>query len=97
MPIEIRKAIAVVSAFALLAAACGDDDGDGFSAEIRDSYLETCETSFDTASCECAIKGIERAFSEEEFIRFAIEATEEPPAEFIEIPLACIGEADFGG
>ena len=94
---KIRKVIAVVFAFALMAAACGDDDGDGFSAEIRNSYLEGCQTEQNAEFCECTIDEIESMFSEEEFIRFAIEATEEPPAEFIEIAFACIGEADFGG
>jgi len=95
---KIRKAIAIVFAFALVAVACGDDDSGGqFSSEIRDSYLEGCETEQNTAFCECTITEIEKKFSEEEFIKFAIEATEEAPEEFIEIAFACLGEADLGG
>ncbi len=95
---KIRKAIAIVFAFALIAVACGDDDGgDGFSSEIRDSYLEGCETEQNAAFCECTFDEIAKTFSEEEFIRFAIEATEEAPEEFLEIVFACLGEADLGG
>lgn len=95
---KIRRLIALVFAFALVVAACGDDDGGGgFSSEIRSSYLEGCETSQNAAFCECTIDEIENRFSEEEFIRFAIDATEEPPEEFIEIAFACLGEADLGG
>ena len=94
---KARKLIALVFAFALIAAACGDDGGGRFSSEIRDSYLEGCETEQNTAFCECTITEIEKRFSEEEFIRFAIEATGEAPEEFIEIAFACLGEADLGG
>lgn len=96
----IRKVIALVFAFALVAAACGDDDGGSsgqFSSAIRDSYLEGCQGEQNEAFCECTITEIEKQFSEEEFIRFAIEATEEPPQEFIDIAFACLGEADLGG
>ena len=95
---KIRRAIAIVFAFALIAVACGDDDtGGGFSSEIRDSYLEGCETEQNVEFCECTINEIEKRFSEAEFIRFAIEATEEPPEEFIQVAFACLGEADLGG
>jgi len=95
---KIRKAVAIVFAFALIAVACGDDDGgNGFSSEIRSSYLEGCQSEQNAAFCECTIDEIEKKFSEEDFIRFAIEATEEPPEEFIEIAFACLGEADLGG
>ena len=95
---KIRKAVAIVFAFALIAVACGDDDGgNGFSSEIRSSYLDGCQSEQNAAFCECTIDEIEKKFSEEDFIRFAIEATEEPPEEFIEIAFACLGEADLGG
>ena len=95
---RIRRAVAIVFAFALIAVACGDDDnGGGFGSEIRDSYLEGCETQQNTEFCECTINEIEKRFSEAEFIRFAIEATEEPPEEFIQVAFACLGEADLGG
>lgn len=93
---KIRKLIAIVFAFALIAVACGDDDGgSGYSSEIRDAYLAGCEAEApDSDFCECTINEIEKKFSEEEFIRFAIEATEEPPEEFIEIAFACLGELE---
>ncbi len=95
---RIRRVVAIVFAFALIAVACGDDDGgDGFGSEIRDSYLEGCETEQNAEFCECTLNEIEKRFSEVEFIRFAIEATEEPPEEFIEVAFACLGEADLGG
>ncbi len=97
---KFRTASAMILAFALVAVACGDDDGagsSGFSAEIRTSYLEGCEGEQNEAFCECTIDEIEKRFSEDEFIRFAIEATEEPPEEFIEIAFACLSEADLGG
>ncbi len=93
---KIRKLVAIVFAFALIAVACGDDDGGGrYSSEIRDAYLQGCEAEApDSDFCECTINEIEKKFSEEEFIRFAIEATEEPPEEFIEIAFACLGELE---
>ncbi len=98
---KFRKALAIVFAFALIAVACGDDDDDGgnggFSSQIRDSYLDGCQGEQNAAFCECTFDEIEKRFSEEEFIRFAIEATEEPPDEFIEIAFACLSEADLGG
>lgn len=97
---KIRKALAIVLTFALVAVACGDDDGGntgGFSSQIRDSYLDGCQGEQNAAFCECTFDEIEKRFSEEEFIRFAIEATEEAPEEFIEIAFACLSEADFGG
>jgi len=96
---RIRKAVAIVFAFALIAVACGDDDGGGgrYSSQIRDSYLEGCETEQNTEFCECTLDEIEKRFSEEEFIRFAIETTEEPPEGFIQAAFACLSEADLGG
>ena len=97
---RIRKVIAIVFAFALIAAACGDDDGGGgrFSSEIRDSYLAGCEAESPGGNfCECTMQEIEKRFSEEEFIAFAIEATEDAPEEFIEIAFACLDELDLGG
>lgn len=102
---KIRKIIAIVFALALVVGACGDDDGgnggDGggqYSQQIRDSYLQGCESSSPGGNfCECSLEEIEKRFTEEEFIRFAIEATEEPPEEFLEVAFACLGELDLGG
>jgi hypothetical protein len=92
--LKIRKLLAIVFAFGLIAVACGDDDGGGgYSAEIRDAYLEGCEAEAPEGNfCRCTLDEIEKKFSQEEFIRFAIEATEDPPEEFIEIAFACLGE-----
>jgi hypothetical protein len=97
---RIRRIAALVFAFALVFVACGDDGdgGGGFSSEIRDSYLAGCESESPGGNfCECTFDEIEKRFSEEEFIRFAIEATEEPPEEFLEIAFACLGELDLDG
>lgn len=94
----VRKVFAALFAFALLAAACGDDDGGGgYSQEIRDGYLEGCTGQQNQEFCECTLNELEKQFSEEEFIKFAIEATEEPPDAFIEIAFACLDSADLGG
>lgn len=94
-----RKFIALVFAFALVLVACGDDGGDGgFSSEVRDSYLAGCEAESPGGEfCECTFNEIEERFTEEEFIRFAIESTEEPPEEFLEVAFACLGELDLEG
>ena len=45
----------------------------------------------------CTLNELEDRYTQEEFFRFAIEASDEPPQDLIEISLACIGEADIGG
>lgn len=90
----------VVTLVAVLAlGACGDDDGTGdrYSDEIRNAYLEGCTGSQNAAFCECTLTELEKRFTQEEFIAFAIEASEEPPDEFVDITLACLSEVDFGG
>lgn len=97
---SVKKILAVLFAVAMIATACGDDDSggrDGFSSEIVDSYMDGCTASQNEAFCQCTLDEIQQRFSEEEFIAFAIEASEEPPEEFIEIAFACLGEADLGG
>jgi hypothetical protein len=87
-----RRFIALFFASALVFVACGG----GFSSEIRDSYLAGCEAESPGGNfCECTFDEIEKRFSEEEFIRFAIESAEEPPEEFIEVAFACLGELDL--
>jgi hypothetical protein len=80
-------------------AACGDDDGTGdrYSDEIRNAYLEGCTTSQNQAFCECTLTELEKRFTQDEFIAFAIEASEEPPDDFVDITLACLSEVDLGG
>ncbi|HEX5631118.1 MAG TPA: hypothetical protein VFY15_05615 [Acidimicrobiia bacterium] len=90
-------ALTVIAVAAL--AACGDDDGTGdrYSPEIRNAYLEGCGGSQNAEFCECTLTELEKRFTQEEFIAFAIEASEEPPEEFVEITLACLSEVDVGG
>lgn len=97
---KARFVAAVVMALALVAGACGDDDGgDGFSPEIRNQYLQGCMTSQNQAFCDCTLDELEKRFTQEEFVRFAIEANETPPDPqiFTEVALACIAEANPGG
>ena len=98
---RFRMIVAALMSLVLFAAACGDDDsgtgGDGYSSQIRDSYIDGCMTEQNRAFCECTMSEIEQRWSEDEFIRFAIETTEETPEEFVEIAFACLGEADLGG
>ena len=95
----IRRIAALVFAFALVFVACGDDGGGGgFSSEIRDSYLAGCESESPGGNfCQCTLDEIEKNFTEDEFIRYAIEQTEEAPEELLEIAFACIGELDLDG
>lgn len=89
-------AMAVIAVVAL--AACGDDDaGQQYSPEIRNAYLEGCTGSQNEAFCECTLTELEKRFTQEEFIAFAIEASEEPPDEFVDITLACLSEVDVDG
>lgn len=102
----------ILIAMAMLATACSDDSpatdtigfgsdsgsgsGAQYSTFIRDSYLEGCGTEQNGAFCECTLTELERIFSEAEFIRFAIESTEEMPDEALEVAFACIDEMEFG-
>ncbi|MBI5157041.1 MAG: hypothetical protein HZA58_03395 [Acidimicrobiia bacterium] len=89
-------AIAVLMVAAL--GACGDDDtptGGGFSATTRSRYMEGCTSSQTEEFCACTLNELEERFTEEEFMRFAIEATEEPPQDLIEVSIVCISEADL--
>lgn len=89
--------LALLAVIAL--AACGDDDGTGqrYSEEIRNAYLEGCGGAQNADFCECTLTELEERFTQEEFIAFAIEATEEPPEEFVDITLACLSEVDLEG
>lgn len=99
---KTKRALVALFAVALIATACGDDDGGGgsggYSSSVTDAYMEGCTSGGQPAAfCQCTLDELEDRFSEEEFVAFAIEASEEPPDEFVEIALACIGEADIGG
>lgn len=95
----IRRILALVFALALVVTACGDDDSDTsgrYSDAIRSSYLAGCEAESPGGNfCECTLEEIEKTFTEAEFIAFAIEATEEPPEEFLAVAFACLGELDI--
>lgn len=96
---NIRVAAVVALVVAALGA-CGDDDtspGNGFSATTRSRYMEGCTGAQTEDFCACTLDELEERFTEEEFMRFAIEATEEQPPELIEVSIACIAEADPGG
>lgn len=95
---RLRTLLVALLAVAAMAA-CGDDDGTGdrYSDEIRNAYLEGCTGSQNQAFCECTLTELEKRFTQEEFIAFAIEASEEPPEEFVDITLACLSEVDLGG
>jgi hypothetical protein len=94
---RLRTLLVTLLAVSALAA-CGDDDGTGgrYSDEIRNAYLEGCTGSQNEAFCECTLSELEKRFTQEEFIAFAIEASEEPPDEFVDITLACLSEVDLG-
>ncbi len=108
----MRRMAMILIAMAMLATACSDDSpasetigfgsesgsgsGAQYSTFIRDSYLEGCGTEQNRAFCECTLTELELIFSETEFIRFAIESTEEMPDEALEIAFACIDEMEFG-
>ena len=79
--------------------ACGDDDGTGgrYSDDLRSLYMERCTPSQGEAFCQCTLTEYEKRFTQDEFIAFAVEASEEPPAEVVDITLACLSEIDFGG
>lgn len=102
----------ILIAMTMLATACSDDSpatetigfgsesgsgsGAQYSTFIRNSYLEGCGIEQNSSFCECTLAELERIFSEEEFIRFAIESTEEMPEEALEVAFACIDEMELG-
>jgi len=95
-----KRAMAVAVLVVAMLGACGDDDtssATGFSATTRSRYMEGCTTSQTEEFCACTLNELEERFTEEEFLRFAIEATEEPPQELIEVSITCIAEADLDG
>ncbi len=96
---KFRAGLIAILATVTLLAACGDDDGAGarYSPEVRNAYLEGCGGEQNQAFCECTLTELEKRFTQEEFIAFAIEASEEPPEEFVEITLACLSEVDPEG
>ena len=100
MSIKLR-ALVMLLALALVAGACGDDDGgSGFSSETRDAYMSGCVEDGNEAFCDCTLDELEKVFTEEEFEDFALNAAasglEEPPEEFMEAITNCIGELDLG-
>ena len=95
---SLRTACVALITVALISAACGDDNtNNGYSADIRNAYMEGCTGSQSEAFCACTLNELEDRYTQEEFFRFAIEASDEPPQDLIEISLDCIGEADIGG
>jgi hypothetical protein len=72
--------------------------GERYSEETRRSYLEGCTEDAPLAACECTLDEFERRYSESEFIVLALENADatEPPAEVLEVIIACIGDLDDG-
>ena len=94
---RIRLLVIALVALTTLGA-CGDDaTTPGFSATTRNRYMEGCTAEQSQAFCQCTLDELQERFTEDEFLRFAVDATEEPPDELIEVSLACIAEADLGG
>lgn len=102
MSVKLRPLVMLL-ALALVAGACGDDDGggDGFSSETRDAYMSGCVEDGNEEFCECTLDELEKVFSESEFEEFALDAAaagiEEPPEEFMTAITNCIDKIDLGG
>jgi hypothetical protein len=101
MSIKLR-ALVTLLALALVAGACGDDDGggSGFSSETRDAYMQGCVEDGNEAFCDCTLDELEKVFTEDEFEDFALNAAasglEEPPEEFMTAITNCLDELDLG-
>lgn len=94
----MRMRLMVILAVAVLGACGGNDTtSTGFSATTRSRYMEGCTSSQSEAFCQCTLNELENRFTEEEFMRFAIDASEQPPDELIEVSLACLADAELGG
>ena len=94
----MRMRLMVILAVAVLGACGGTDTtSTGFSATTRSRYMEGCTSSQSEAFCQCTLDELENRFTEAEFMRFAIDASEEPPDALIEVSLACLAEAELGG
>ena len=94
---RVRSLLMSLLAVVALSACGGDGNGDHYSQAVRDLYLEGCGGNSNEAFCECTLNELENRFTEDEFIAFSIEASEEPPQEFVDISLACLGEFDPEG
>jgi hypothetical protein len=72
--------------------------GERYSEETRQSYLEGCTQDAPLAACECTLAEFQRRYSEGEFVALAIDNADaaEPPAEVLEVIIACIGDLDDG-
>ena len=91
---RFARVLTALTATIVISAACGGDDGGRYSPEVRSAYLEGCMQEGNRAFCECTLVELEKTFTEEEFINFSLGAAseEEPPADFVTIAIACIGE-----
>ena len=95
---RLRAMVMTILVVAVLGACGGNGTGStGFSATTRSRYMEGCTSSQSEAFCQCTLNELEKRFTEEEFLRFAIDASEQPPDELIEVSLACLAEAELGG
>lgn len=95
-----RKSLVAALALTLVVTGCGGgDQEDGFSPAIRDAYMQGCTTDQNEAFCSCTVDELEKRFTQAEFVRYAIEASETPPDPevFVEVAMACLRHADTGG
>jgi len=99
----IRRTLFVSCAFALLLAACGDDDtatttetplptsatesGDGFPDAFVDGYMEGCTSEAPEAACRCTLDEFEKRYSLTEFMSFGNDPDDPRVVEVIEICL----------
>ena len=81
----------------LLLTACGGGDGNDYSSQVRENFLNACATTSggQDEACECMLDEIEERLTEEEFLEIeqqvvAEETTFEEVPEFQEATDACL-------
>lgn len=88
----------LIALLTLTMAACGGGSpaGPGFSETTRTLYLEGCTADNPAAFCACTLAALEDRFTEPEYLRLAVNGTDELEAAFVEISRLCLAEADPG-
>ncbi len=67
---RLNRAMGLILAIGLLAAACGGDGG--YTDTMRNDFRDGCEPALGTDFCECALTEIEKAFTAEEFLDMGV-------------------------